>query len=151
MQTPPAVALFGDETAYEGLARSVVFRWWSDPTSREIYPEEDRDGHGRQFTADLRQAYTRGGPGSFAAEVVAALERDSAGFRAVWADHEVARKHSKVKRLVHPEVGLVEVYCQTLFDIDQSQGLLVFTAAAGSESAEKLELLAVVGRQSLAT
>jgi hypothetical protein len=37
----------------------------------------------------------------------------------------------------------------TLFDMDQSQGLLVFTATPGSESAQKLALLAVPGRQSL--
>jgi hypothetical protein len=41
------------------------------------------------------------------------------------------------------------VHCQTLYDVDQSQGLLVFTATPGSESAEKLRLLAVLGRQRL--
>ena len=59
----------------------------------------------------------------------------------------VARTHSKTKRIAHPEVGLLEIHCQTLYDVDQSQGLLVFTATPGSESAEKLRLLAVLGRQ----
>ena len=65
----------------------------------------------------------------------------------MWAEHAVARKHSKTKRIAHPEVGLVEVHCQTLYDVDQSQGLLVFTATPGTEAHEKLELLAIVGRQ----
>lgn len=149
LQTPPAVALFGDETAYEGLARSVVYRWYTDASSREIYAQEDRDGHGRYFTADLRHAYTRDGAGSRAAEIVAALEQQSGEFRGVWAHHEVLRKRSRLKRLVHPEVGHLDVYCQTLYDVDQSQGLLVFTATPGSESHEKLQLLSVVGSQAL--
>jgi len=149
LQSPPAVALFGDESRFDGFARSVVYRWYTEPSSREIYPPEDRDGHGRTFTADLRNAFARGGAGSRAAELVSALEACSAEFRAVWAQHEVTRRRSRNKRLVHPEVGELEVHCQTLYDVDQAQGLLVFTATPGSDSYEKLQLLTVIGRQLL--
>jgi hypothetical protein len=148
-QTPPAVALFGDETVHEGLARSVVYRWYTDPAWRTIYPAEDRAVRGRDFTArppprlHPRRARLPG------AEIVDALTAASAEFRAVWAEHEVARKDSKTKRIAHPEVGRLEIHCQTLYDVDQSQGLLVFTATPGSESADKLRLLAVLGRQTL--
>jgi hypothetical protein len=54
-----------------------------------------------------------------------------------------------VKRLVHPELGVLEVNCQTLLDVDESQGLVVFTAAPGSTGAEKLALLAVLGQQTM--
>lgn len=149
LQTPPAVALVGDETSYEGLARSVVHRWFTDPLSRRLYPEDDHEQRGRDFTADLRTAYAREGAGSLAAEIVDALTERSAEFRAIWAEHEVGRKHTKLKRILHPEVGLIEVHCQTLFDVDQSQGLLVFTAAPGTESHEKLRLVSVIGSQTL--
>ena len=149
VQTQPAVALVGDETSYDGLARSVVYRWWTDPASRDLYPEEDHDLHGRIFTADLRAAYTRDGADSRAGELVEELLATSPEFARVWAEHEVGVKHTKVKRIRHPEVGVVEVYCQTLFDLDQSQGLLVFTAVPGSESAEKLRLISVIGSQQL--
>lgn len=145
VQTPPAVALFGDETSYDGLDRYVVHRWFTDPTSRRIYPETDHLQHGRQFTADLRAALVRDGAGSRAQEVVDALLASSAEFAEVWAEHEVGRRHSKVKRLVHPEVGELEVYCQVLFDPDQAQGLLVFTAVPGSESHERLQLVSMLG------
>lgn len=145
VQTPPAVALFGDETSYDGLDRYVVHRWFTDPASRRIYPEADHPLHGRQFTADLRAALVREGGGGRAQEVVDALLAGSEEFAAVWAEHEVGRRHSKVKRLVHPEVGELEVYCQVLQDPDQSQGLLVFTAVPGSESHEKLQLVSVLG------
>ncbi|HEY1135684.1 MAG TPA: XRE family transcriptional regulator [Nocardioides sp.] len=149
VQTPAAVALLGDETAYDGLSRNVVHRWFTDPASRDRYPVEDQPQHARVFTADLRTAYTREGPDSFAGRVVADLEATSADFRALWAEHEVGLEHPRSKRIRHPEVGLVEVQCQTLFDAEQSQGLLVFTATPGTESHEKLRLLSVIGTQEL--
>ena len=54
-----------------------------------------------------------------------------------------------VKRLVHPEVGSPELTCQSLLDPEQSHRLLVYTAAPGSESYDKLQLLSVIGSQSL--
>ncbi|GAB2525470.1 helix-turn-helix transcriptional regulator [Paramicrobacterium agarici] len=144
IQTGPATALFGDESRFEGLGRSVVYRWFTDPDSRSVYPEEDHDERARDFVADLRTAYVRDSRPSPVAEIVDALTASSAEFRALWAEHRVGRKHSQYKRLVHAEVGLIEVYCQSLYDLDQSQGLLVFTAVPGSESAEKLRLLSVL-------
>jgi hypothetical protein len=44
---------------------------------------------------------------------------------------------------------VLELHCQTLLDPDQSHRLLVYTAVPGSESAEKLRLLSVIGAQSL--
>ncbi len=142
-----AVALLGDQTAYDGLARSVYYRWFTDPESRRIYPEEDHPRHMRIFTASLREAYTRDGLGSRAAEIVEALTKLSEEFREVWAGHEVGIRRTEQKRIVHPEVGELEVYCQHLRDVEQSQDLLVFTASPGSESHDKLQLLSVIGTQ----
>jgi transcriptional regulator with XRE-family HTH domain len=143
VQTPLAVALVGDETHYSGHARSVVYRWYTDPTSRELYPEEDHDHHGRAFTAQLRAAVTRGGPHSRAAELATALLSESPEFAAVWSKHEVGLGllTDQHKRLIHPQLGLLELHCQILLDPDQSQSLLIFTAAPGTESYEKLRLL----------
>jgi transcriptional regulator with XRE-family HTH domain len=145
VQTPPALALFGDETSYDGLDRYIVHRWFTRPATRAVYPEDDHPLHGRQFTADLRTALVREGAGSRAAQIVDSLLGQSPEFAEIWAEHEVGRAHSKVKRLVHPEVGELEVYCQVLFELDQSQGLLVFTAVPGSPSYEKLQLVSVLG------
>ncbi|MTD17038.1 helix-turn-helix domain-containing protein [Nakamurella sp. YIM 132087] len=149
LQTPPAVALFGNETEFEGLERYAPFRFFTRKQNRNLYPEEDRSLRGRQFAADLRTALARDGAGSRAQEVVDALLARSAEFAAIWAEHEVGRKHSQLKRLIHPEVGELEVYCQTLYDIEQLQGLLVFTATPGTPSYEKLQLLSVIGAQIL--
>lgn len=41
------------------------------------------------------------------------------------------------------------MHCQTLLDPDQSHRLLVYTAIPGSESHERLQLLSVIGAQTL--
>jgi transcriptional regulator with XRE-family HTH domain len=148
VQTRLAVALVGEETHYTGHARSVVYRWYTDPAARLLYPEEHHDLLGRSFTSQLRAAVTRSGPGSHAAELAHALLERSAEFAARWSEHEIGvRLTGQPKRLMHPEVGLMELDCQILLDPDQSQSLLVYTAAPGTESYEKLQLLQVIGAQ----
>jgi len=147
VQTPPAVALFGDDASNEGFERAMVWRWFTDPAARGIYPAEDHDLRGRQLVADLRTASARAGRGSRAAEMVASLLDSGAGFAEVWADHEVRHRRTERKRFTHAEVGDLELYCQILLDPDQHQTLLVFTAEPGTVSDDRLRLLAVIGAQ----
>jgi transcriptional regulator with XRE-family HTH domain len=149
MQTPPAVALMGDTMAYTGRARSIVWRWFTDPSARAIFPVADHDHHGRVFTAQLRAVVTRDGPRSPAAELAAALRRESPEFAAVWAGQEIGLRYTEEKRFTHPEVGLLTLDCQQLVDPDQSQVLIVYTARPGTPDAEKMQLLSVIGAQRL--
>jgi transcriptional regulator with XRE-family HTH domain len=80
---------------------------------------------------------------------VAALLDRSDEFRAAWERREVGLGFPPGKHLDHPEVGGLDLYCQALFDGGSGQLLLVFTAAPGSESHDRLALLNVVGRQLL--
>ncbi|MGP3966464.1 helix-turn-helix transcriptional regulator [Streptomyces sp. 6N223] len=148
VQTRHAVALLGDETRFTGLARSSIYRWFTDPRARRLYPEADHPTHGRAFASDLRAAYARHGPGSRAAEVVVELLGRSEEFAALWRRHEVGVRHPELKRVVHPELGVLQLHCQFLHDADQDQFLLVFTATPGTESHDKLRLLPVVGDRS---
>jgi len=140
LQTPPAVALMGDETRFTGHARSAVYRWYTDPTSRLLYPEEDHAQYGRAVTAQLRTTATQDGPRSRAAALAEALLARSAEFAAVWSRHEVGLSLTERKCIVHPQLGLIELHCQVLLDPNQAQVLLVFTAA-NADSYEKLRLL----------
>ncbi len=151
VQTRPAVALLGDQTRHQGPARSVIYRWFTDADERRIYPVEDHPMHTRVLASQLRQVLTREGPRSRAAELVATLQQLSPEFVEVWAEHPVGWRYSEEKRLVHPELGELRLHCQSLLDPEQTQTLLVFTAVPGSESAEKLELLSVIGTLSLST
>jgi hypothetical protein len=127
LRTPPAVALLGDETAYAGPERSLFYRWFTRPGTRRIYPGEDHDLHSRAFTADLRSLVARHGPRSRAAALVQGLLDVSPEFARLWSDHEIAVSSSHRKRIRTAELGVLEVYCQMLYDLDQDQALLIFT------------------------
>ncbi|SCD27363.1 Helix-turn-helix domain-containing protein [Streptomyces sp. DpondAA-D4] len=146
VQTPLAVALIGDETGFTGMDRSLVHRWFTDPYARRIYPEDDHPMHSRLLTSELRTAYSRQGADSRAGRIVDALLDRSEEFAALWSAHEIGvRREGDRKRIRHPELGILDLRCQALYDADQSRGLLVFTATPGTESHEKLGLLAAVG------
>jgi transcriptional regulator with XRE-family HTH domain len=151
LQTRLARALLGDLTRFQGLDRAMVYRWFTSDAARRVYPESDHPMHSRVFTSQLRAAYAKHGSDSRAAAIFAALTAASAEFRQVWERHEIGLRYPGPKRILHPEVGLLELHCQTLHDLDQAQTLLVYTAVPGSESHEKLQLLSVIGDQSLTT
>jgi len=150
VQNRMAEALFGDKSGYTGLARSEIYRWFTDPSERLRYPEADRDRQGRAQVANLRAAYGSMGPRSRAGELVRALRKASPEFARLWERHEVARRFADHKTLIHPELGPIEVDCQVLFTEDQSQALLVLTAPPRTEGYEKLQLLAVLGAERFA-
>jgi len=145
-----AIALLGDERRFEGLARSAVYRWFTDPDARSHYPQEHHDHQSRIQTAGLRAALSMSGDDSRAREIVEALLAGSDEFAELWQLHEVMQRFDDEKTLVHAELGRIEVQCQALFTENQSQTLLVLTATPGSESSEKLRLLGVIGTQSFA-
>jgi hypothetical protein len=149
-QTSLGVALTGELTGYRGPARSIGYRWFTDPATRLRYAPEDREFLGRLWASGLREAVARRGPSSRAARLSELLLERSEEFRSVWERHEVGLRPREVKHFVHPELGALELSCQTLLDPATAHSLLVYTAVPGSESAEKLQLLSVVGAESLA-
>ena len=150
-QTPAARALFGDETRYEGFMRSVAYRWFMEPSARDVYPIEDHPLHSREFTANIRTVYAKYGDRSRAGAIVQALLAGSPEFAAIWETHEVRGTQPREKRVQHPEVGVMELQCQFLVDPEQGQTLLVLTATPGTQSYNLLQLLSVIGTQELAS
>jgi transcriptional regulator with XRE-family HTH domain len=146
-QTRLAVALLGDDSIHTGMARSLHYRWFTDPAARLIYPQDDHPMHDRLIAAHLHNAYIRDGQGSRAAAMVEALLAASPRFAAIWREHPVLGPFCAPKRIQHPQLGVLELHCQILVDPDQSQTLQVFTAVPGSESYEKLQLLPAADSQ----
>ncbi|KAJ8145014.1 hypothetical protein OY671_001905 [Metschnikowia pulcherrima] len=150
-QNDSARALYGDVSAYAGWDRSEIYRWFAHPaTARSIYPAHDRDRQGRALVASSRSAVAVSGASSRAGELVRVSSRTSPEFVASWDRQEVARRFVDHKTLVHPVVGEIEVDCQALTTEDQLQVLLVLTAAPGTEAADRIRSLGVVGTQDLA-
>lgn len=54
------------------------------------------------------------------------------------------------KRIVHPQLGVLELNCLSLYSEDQRQKLLWFSAPAGTAAGEQLQLLEAVGTQEFA-
>ncbi|PUB27566.1 helix-turn-helix protein [Promicromonospora sp. AC04] len=148
-QTPMGVALTGNTTQYTGPARSTGYRWFTDPASRNIYAQEEHAFLTRMYASGLREMVTLRGPGSRAAYLAGLLLDSSEEFRRVWDDHEIGIRPHEVKHFNHPEVGALELNCQRLVDPGQAHSLMVYTAVPGSESYEKLQVLSVIGAQTL--
>lgn len=144
-----ALTLLGRSPAGRGPAASLVYRWFTDPQAREIYPPEDHPHHSRVFVADLQAAAARRGRDAEVTKMVAVLRRRSQEFAALWDTHDVAVRRMDHKRIVHPMLGVIELDCYNLLSEDGRQRLLWFTAPPGSPGAEQLELLSVVGTQEL--
>ena len=148
-QTPLGIALTGDTVSFTGMARTRVHRWFTDPSSRGLYPPEEHEFHGRVLVSGLRRVVGVRGPGSRAARLADLLLKQSEEFRGLWERQEIGLAFDDVKNYVSPAVGRIRVNCQRLHDPGQSHVLLVFTAEPGSEDAEKLRLLSTVGAHNL--
>jgi hypothetical protein len=145
-QNPLAEALVGVQTRYTGLRRSMIYRWFTDPAARLIHPETDHALHSRSHVGSLRAVHGRAADDPEARELVDHLLCESTEFAALWERHEVGRRATTMKRFVHPLVGPLTLDCQVLTSENLTEKL-VFTASPGSEDADRLALLGVVGSQ----
>ncbi|MDG6105224.1 helix-turn-helix domain-containing protein [Dactylosporangium aurantiacum] len=150
-QNRMAMLLLGDQTRFRGDERYHVWRWFTDPQWRALYPAQDADHHGRVSVADLRATAARRHGDADVDGLVRRLLAASPEFAALWGEHEVAVRRSDRKRIVNRQVGLVHVDCETLVTPDLGQKLLVLTPQPGTDAAEKLALLSVVGLQHFST
>ncbi|WP_329138659.1 helix-turn-helix transcriptional regulator [Streptomyces sp. NBC_01476] len=142
-------ALHGDASTRPEAERNVVWRYFTDPAARELFPAEDRDRAARTAVADLRAALGRRPDDARLAGLVRRLRARSEEFSALWDTHEVAVRRGDTKRFLHPVVGLLELDCEVLLNPEHDQRLVVYTARPDSRSYERLELLRVVGLQDL--
>jgi transcriptional regulator with XRE-family HTH domain len=148
VQNPLAIALLGDQSGLRGRRASFIHRWFLEERAREIYPAEDHAHQSRSLVADLRAAAAARGPrDTEAGPLIEELLEGSEEFAVLWAQHDVAVRRQDRKRIIHPELGKIEVNCLNLVSEDGRQRLLWFTPALGTDSAGLLDLLAVVGTQ----
>ncbi|GAB3494043.1 helix-turn-helix transcriptional regulator [Flexivirga lutea] len=139
----------GDQQHLTGRERSHVWRWFTDETSRARVPREDWESHSRVHVADLRATVGRRGDDPEVAALLADLLATSSQFAQLWADHEVAVRRSDEKRMIHPEVGLLDLLCEHLTSGVDGSTLVLLHPRPGSDCREKLDLLAVLGTQEL--
>jgi transcriptional regulator with XRE-family HTH domain len=149
-QNPLAMAVFGDNSAHPPSERNIVWRWFTDPGSRNRFPPDEHDRHSRIHAAQLRSVVAARPDDARAAALVRRLLAASPEFAALWAEHDVAVRRSDTKTVLHPAVGALELDCEVMLSANHEQRLIVYTARPGSEAAERLQLLRVVGLQDMA-
>ena len=150
-QNPLAEALLGVQTTRQGFARSMIYRWFTDPEERSRYPVEDHELHSRHYAALLRGVQSRDPGDPDARELIGALLQHSPEFTQLWGEHEVALPAEAHKRIAHPTIGLIELDCLILTADNQTEKLVIFTATPGGEDAERLALLRVIGTERFTT
>ncbi len=129
--------------------RNFTWRWFADPTARAVFPPEDWAQQSEAHVSDLRATYSRRGGDPDVTALVNELLGASGEFAALWERHQVAVRRSDRKRLLHPQVGLLQLTCQVLLTPHDDLKLLAMFPTEGTDAGDKLDLLRVIGRQDL--
>ncbi|MEU1883967.1 helix-turn-helix transcriptional regulator [Micromonospora rifamycinica] len=143
-QNRMSILLTGDHTGLTGDRRYVAYRYFTDPSVRDLHGPGEWRRHARQQVADLRAVAGRRADDPVVTGLIDRLRAASDDFRRLWAEHEVAVRRADRKTFLHPRVGRVTMDCETLVTPDLGQQLLVLTPA-DAEARERLELLRVLG------
>ena len=141
--------LQGDHTGRTGVEASATYQWFTADDGQERIRAEDRPEHSRVRVADLRATWSRRHQDADVRALVDALLAESPEFAEIWERHEVGVKHLEHKRFVHPRIGELTVDCETLATDEDGQRLIILGAAPGTDDHGKLQLLRVLGEQSL--
>jgi transcriptional regulator with XRE-family HTH domain len=155
---PLWATLMGDPSDLHGHQRNLLWRWFaspqrdSDPTStagRVVRTTAEQGAFEKAAVADLRAAVGRWPDDPGLRSLVAELRRASERFAQLWDSRAVGDHAADRKTIVHPEVGPIEVDCDVFTAAGSDLKVIAYTVEPGSEAAEKLALLRVVGLQAL--
>jgi transcriptional regulator with XRE-family HTH domain len=143
--TPAWAVLMGDPSARTHAERNLVRAVFAaGPSGLAAWPVL-REGEALTpaLVADLRTALVDYPRDRGLIDLVAELRSSSAEFARLWDEGAVGRHVSARKVIVHPQVGEVTCDCDVLTVPGCDVRLVVYTVAAGSVDAEKLEFLRV--------
>jgi transcriptional regulator with XRE-family HTH domain len=143
--TPSWAVLMGDPSARTPVERNLVRSVFAPGPSRlAAWPVlQDGDALKPALVADLRTALVDYPRDRALIDLVAEMRSTSAEFTRLWDEGEVGPHVSARKTVVHPQVGEVKCDCDVLTVPGCDIRLVVYTVAAGSVDAEKLEFLRV--------
>lgn len=102
------------------------------------------------MVAELRSTAARYPGDRQLRRLITELRAESERFAELWDAGVVGRLDASRKTIEHPQVGLLTLDCDQLRIEEQDLRILVYSAEPGTEDAEKLALVSVLGTQSLA-
>ena len=143
--TPAWAALLGDPSARTHVERNLVRAVFdTGPSGLAAWPViQEGDTLSPALVSDLRTALVNYPRDSALIGLVAELRSTSTEFARLWDEGAVGPHVSARKTVVHPQVGEVTCDCDVLTVPGCDVRLVVYTVAAGSVDAEKLEFLRV--------
>ncbi|GAA1550587.1 helix-turn-helix transcriptional regulator [Kribbella hippodromi] len=145
---PLFAAMSGDPSRFQGRRRNIIYRNFTEPGGRIVQtPEQQREFRNAMVT-DLRASLARYPQDPELRALIEEL-RGYAEFARLWDERVVGFHRSERKTIRHPEVGDFSIDCDVLAVPGSDLRIVVYTAAPGTEAAEKLRLLSVIGLQAL--
>jgi transcriptional regulator with XRE-family HTH domain len=138
-------ALLGEPPARTGHERNLVWRYFTDRPSRVGHTPEQDDAFASALVADLRAADARYPNDASLRSLVRDLAEASPRFVELWDGYAVATHESSRKTIHHPEVGALTLDCDVLTVPGSDLRIVAYTAEPGSDAADRLALLAVLG------
>ena len=146
---PLWAALMGDPSVRRGPDRNVMWRHFAGQPGRVTHTPQQQAAFEASAVADLRSATARYPEDASLRRLVADLRAVSSRFAALWDARGVGVHQADRKTVQHPEVGPVTLDCDVLTVPGSDLRIVVYTAAPGSDAADRLKLLAVIGTQAM--
>ncbi|MEU4512389.1 helix-turn-helix transcriptional regulator [Nonomuraea wenchangensis] len=150
MANPPYAALMGDPSGWRGNQRNAVWRHFLGPPNRVRHTPESRRALEAALVADLRATAARYPADQRLRHLVVDLRAGSDRFADLWDSGTVGHHEAARKTIDHPRVGAVTLDCDVLAVSGSDLRIMIYTAEPGTEDAERLALLTVLGTQTLA-
>ncbi|WP_404714310.1 helix-turn-helix transcriptional regulator [Sphingomonas sp. MMS24-J13] len=140
-----AAAVLTDYAQLPREQRNILRLIFSHPRVRTV--QEDWMKVARFVVGAFRADAMRAGAGAEIADLVEELSRTSPEFAMLWRENDIAAHGEGVKRIHHPEIGLLELEFST-FSVEgrPDLGMIVYNPAT-SEAAERIASLMALREQ----
>ncbi|MFE7392544.1 helix-turn-helix transcriptional regulator [Streptomyces sp. NPDC057582] len=151
LANPPYAALMGDPSGWRGNERNGVWRQFVGPGSRARHTPESLRRFEAALVADLHAAAGRYAADPRLRQLVAELRARSERFAELWDSGTVGQHEAARKTIDHPQAGPLTLDCDVLTVAGSDLRIMVYTAEPGTEDAERLAVLTVLGTQALSS
>lgn len=141
-------ALVGEPAGESGRRANIIWRHFTGIPGR-IVSDEHSQLRESSMVADLRAAQATYPHDADLASLIADLRTASGRFDELWQRGDVASHVAARKAFDHPSIGRITVDCDVMTVHNSDLRIVAYTAEPGTEDAEKLSLLRVVGTQKL--
>ncbi|RII13839.1 Helix-turn-helix protein [Streptomyces sp. YIM 130001] len=147
LANPLYTALMGE---WHGHDLNAVWRNFLGSGNRVRHTPESLDTLRALQVSDLRRTAGRYPSDRRLHRLISRLRAESTEFDTLWESGAAGRHEAARKTIDHPHIGAITLDCDVLGVEGSDLRIMLYTAEPGTEDAERLALLTVVGTQTLA-